>query len=48
MANGYEMTFIHTLIHLLNEIKFLPLLISNKLMKKKLLISILSNTVRIE
>jgi hypothetical protein len=30
-ANGYEMIFIHTLIHLLNEIKFLPLSILNKL-----------------
>jgi hypothetical protein len=44
-ANGYEMIFIHTLTHLLNEIKFLLLSISNKLTKKNLLIPILSNTI---
>jgi hypothetical protein len=32
-ANGYEMIFTHILIHLLNEIKFLSLFISNKLTK---------------
>jgi hypothetical protein len=35
-ANGYEMIFTHTLIHLLNEINFLPLPISNKLTEKKI------------
>jgi hypothetical protein len=30
-ANEYEMIFTHTFTHLLNEIKILPLLISNKL-----------------
>jgi hypothetical protein len=34
MTNGYEITFIHSLTHLLNEIKLLPLLILNKLTKK--------------
>jgi hypothetical protein len=33
--NGYEMIFTHTLTHLLNEINFLPLPISNKLTEKK-------------
>jgi hypothetical protein len=33
-ANGYEMIFTHILTHLLNEINFLPLPISNKLTKK--------------
>jgi hypothetical protein len=36
-ANGYEMTFIHILTYLLNEIKNLPLLISNKLTEKKII-----------
>jgi hypothetical protein len=35
-ANGYEMIFTHTLTHLLNEINFLPLPISNKLTEKKI------------
>jgi hypothetical protein len=34
MANGYEMIFTHILTYLLNEIKILPLPISNKLTKK--------------
>jgi hypothetical protein len=33
-ANGYEMIFTHTLTHLLNEIMFLLLSISNKLTEK--------------
>jgi hypothetical protein len=41
------MIFTHTLTHLLNEIKFLPLPISNKLMNFFLLIPNLSNTVQI-
>jgi hypothetical protein len=36
-ANGYEMIFTHTLTHLLNEIIFLSLSISNKLTKKKII-----------
>jgi hypothetical protein len=35
-VNGYEMIFTHILIHLLNKIKFLPLLISNKLTEKQI------------
>jgi hypothetical protein len=41
------MIFTHTLTHLLNEIKFLPLPISNKLMNFFLLIPNLSNMVQI-
>jgi hypothetical protein len=48
MTNGYEMTCTYTLTYLLNEIKFLPLSISNKLTEKKNLpIPILLNMVQI-
>jgi hypothetical protein len=46
-ANGYEMIFTHILTHLLNEIIFLPLPISNKLTKKKFTHIHLIKSVRI-